>query len=186
MEREVFEAILRQGESTTVEFKRCGTNPGPDALETICSFANRNGGSLFLGVTDNGEVTGVPSANLLEIQRNLINCTYNPNLFNMPPSLEFESIEYDDRSVLRVWVPPTQGVFRFKGRVYDRVADADVVLKIRLPASRKDWQSWNQYSEAEFPDILSLLAEVHRFHRAAHLSPFAYGGSGTPPHRRVP
>ncbi len=129
MEREVFEAILRQGESTTVEFKRCGTNPGPDALETICSFANRNGGSLFLGVTDNGEVTGVPSANLLEIQRNLINCTYNPNLFNMPPSLEFESIEYDDRSVLRVWVPPTQGVYRFKGRVYDRLADADIVLK---------------------------------------------------------
>lgn len=47
----------------------------------------------------------------------------------MPPSLEFEHIEFDDRWVLRIWVPPTQGVFRFKGRVYDRLADADVVLK---------------------------------------------------------
>lgn len=129
MERSVFEDILRQGESTTIEFKRCGSGPERDSLETICSFANRNGGSLFLGVTDSGEIHGIPYQNLLEIERNLISCTCNPDLFNMPPSLEFEQIEYGGQWVLRVWVPPTQGVYRFKGRVYDRLADADIVLK---------------------------------------------------------
>lgn len=112
-----------------MEFKRCGSAPGQDALETLCSFANRNGGNLFLGVSDDGQVLGLPQASLLEIERNLINRTYDPGLFNMPPSLEFEQIEYDGQWVLRVWVAPTQGVFRFKGRVYDRMADADVVLK---------------------------------------------------------
>lgn len=129
MEYSVFEKILSQGESTTVEFKRCGSAPGQDVLETLCSFANRNGGNLFLGVLDDGQVLGLPQASLLEIERNLINRTYDPGLFNMPPSLEFEQIEYDGKWVLRVWVAPTQGVFRFKGRVYDRMADADVVLK---------------------------------------------------------
>lgn len=112
-----------------MEFKRCGSAPGQDVLETLCSFANRNGGNLFLGVLDDGQVLGLPQASLLEIERNLINRTYDPGLFNMPPSLEFEQIEYDGKWVLRVWVAPTQGVFRFKGRVYDRMADADVVLK---------------------------------------------------------
>ncbi|MEC4273323.1 RNA-binding domain-containing protein [Adlercreutzia sp. R25] len=129
MERSVFENILQQGESTTVEFKRCGSKPERDSLETLCSFANRNGGSLFLGVTDDGIVQGIPSQSILDVERNLINCTCNPKLVNMPPSLEFEQIEYDGRWVLRVWVPPTQGVFRFKGKVYDRFADADVVLR---------------------------------------------------------
>lgn len=112
-----------------MEFKRCGSAPGQDVLETLCSFANRNGGNLFLGVLDDGQVLGLPQASLLEIERNLINRTYDPGLFNMPPSLEFEQIEYDGKWVLRVWVAPTQGVFRFKGRVYGRMADADVVLK---------------------------------------------------------
>lgn len=129
MDRWVLETILQQGESSTVEFKRCGSRPEQDTLETICSFANRSGGSIFLGVSDDGEVLGVPSGNLLEIERNLINCTYNPNLFNMPPSLEFEQIEIDEKTILRVWVPPAQGVFRFKGRVLDRLADTDVELK---------------------------------------------------------
>ncbi|WP_296008777.1 RNA-binding domain-containing protein [uncultured Adlercreutzia sp.] len=129
MDRSVFEEFLRQGESTTVEFKRCGSTPGQDVFETLCSFANRSGGNLFLGITDEGNVQGLPADKLLEIERNLINCTCNPNLFNMPPSIEFERIEYENAWVLRVWVPPTQGVFRFKGRVYDRLSDADIVLK---------------------------------------------------------
>lgn len=83
-ERSIFETILQQGESSTVEFKRCGATPGPDTLETICSFANRSGGSIFLGVADTGDVVGVPPSSLLEIERNLINCTYNPNLFGYP------------------------------------------------------------------------------------------------------
>ena len=66
MEREVFEKFLRRGESTTVEFKRCGSLPGKDSFETICSFANRNGGNLFLGVGDDGSVEGVSYQSLLD------------------------------------------------------------------------------------------------------------------------
>lgn len=101
--------------------KMCWKRCAPLLTETAAN--------LFLGVLDDGQVLGLPQASLLEIERNLINRTYDPGLFNMPPSLEFEQIEYDGKWVLRVWVAPTQGVFRFKGRVYDRMADADVVLK---------------------------------------------------------
>ena len=42
------------GEGPSVEFKRCGNQPESDTFETICSFSNRNGGSIYLGITDSG------------------------------------------------------------------------------------------------------------------------------------
>ncbi|WP_241519726.1 helix-turn-helix domain-containing protein [Bifidobacterium callitrichidarum] len=41
---------LPQGESVSQEFKRCGALPEADVFETVCSSANRQGGSIFLGV----------------------------------------------------------------------------------------------------------------------------------------
>ncbi|MBI4397275.1 MAG: putative DNA binding domain-containing protein [Elusimicrobia bacterium] len=48
--------LIRQGESQTVEFKQ---SFGREAIETLCAFANTNGGSLLVGVDDKGVVTGV-------------------------------------------------------------------------------------------------------------------------------
>lgn len=52
------ERYIAEGEGISVEFKRCGNQPENDTFETICSFANRQGGSIFLGVLDDGEVEG--------------------------------------------------------------------------------------------------------------------------------
>ena len=44
--------VLQAGESSMVEFKRCSELPHTDTFETVCSFANRSGGSIYLGVDD--------------------------------------------------------------------------------------------------------------------------------------
>lgn len=51
--------LIQQGEGLTVEFKRCGSLPERDTFETICSFANRQGDHIILGVNDNGSVEGI-------------------------------------------------------------------------------------------------------------------------------
>lgn len=51
---------IRSGEGLMTEFNRCGGEPERDVYETICSFANRQGGNAFLGVTDGGDIIGVP------------------------------------------------------------------------------------------------------------------------------
>ncbi len=94
-----FEHHLRNGESTTVEFKRCGNKPGQDTFETICSFGNRLGGSIFLGVEDDGTVVGIGSPNADEVKRNVINVANNPRLFDSLPSLEFEDIDYHGKKL---------------------------------------------------------------------------------------
>ena len=50
MEQERFKEILEIGETIRVEFKRCGNGIESDTYETVCSFLNRFGGDLFLGV----------------------------------------------------------------------------------------------------------------------------------------
>lgn len=50
METRELDAILHQGAGISIEFKRCGSLPERDTFESICSFANRQGGNIFLGV----------------------------------------------------------------------------------------------------------------------------------------
>lgn len=126
MTPEKFAQFLEQGEGQCIEFKRCGNIPHADTFETICSFANRLGGDIFLGVGNDGTVAGVNEKAVLDIERNIVNVTSNPATFVPAPSLEFEKIKYEGKTVIRVWVPMGPSVYRFKGVIYDRVADVDV------------------------------------------------------------
>ena len=154
MDAETFRAIAAAGESETVEFKRCGGQPGEDTFETVCSFANRRGGSIFLGVSDSGEALGVPRAAAVAIRRNVANVANNPKLFTTPPTVEFDDVEIDGKLVIRLWVPAAHGVFRFKGEVYDRVADADVRLRSEAQVMAIYLRKYGVYTEEHiFPHL---------------------------------
>lgn len=129
MSKIVLQRYLQQGEGVTLEFKRCGNQPASDTFQTICSFANRQGGSILLGVTDDGVVEGVNPKQALDIERNIANVTSNPNMFSSTPLVEFERLFADGRLVIRVWVPMGPSVYRYKGVAYDRIADADVQVR---------------------------------------------------------
>lgn len=138
---------VRSGEGLMTEFKRCGGTPGSDVFETICSFANRQGGNIFLGVSDEGDIVGVPRGALRNVQRAVVNAVSNLELFNVSPVVETEAIEVEGHHVIRVWVPMGPAVYMFKGVAYDRIADADVrvagIEQISLLYLRKQ----NEYTE---------------------------------------
>ena len=60
MELAAFKSVLKAGEGVSIEFKRCGNQPAADTFKTVCSFANRQGGSIYLGVLDDGSAEGGP------------------------------------------------------------------------------------------------------------------------------
>lgn len=102
MNAEELRGHLSAGEGLMVEFKRCGSGPQNDLYETICSFANRQGGNIFMGVDDDGAVVGIPSGAVRNMQRMVVNAVSNPKLFPIPPVIETESIEIDGAWVIRV------------------------------------------------------------------------------------
>lgn len=176
---DALDRYIQAGEGISVEFKRCGSQPGQDTFETVCSFANRQGGSILLGVRDDGAVEGVPEASALNIERNISNVTSNPNLFNVSPLVEFERLrDSEGRLVIRVWVPMGPSLYTFKGAAYDRVADADVRVKSdaqvtsmmarkRSYYSERTVYSWVTEDDLEM-DLLDAVRDALRANDADH------------------
>ena len=63
MTRHDLDAIIQDGESYTVEFKR---NVNSDLSKELAAFANSSGGCIFIGIEDNGEIHGVLVTNELK------------------------------------------------------------------------------------------------------------------------
>lgn len=123
---EEFETILKIGEHIGVEFKRARNGAMDDTFETICSFLNRFGGDIFLGVSDSGEVLGLPPKSIGSMIKNIINVTNNPKMLNPTFYVCSEELKYQGKSVIHIYVPQSSDVHRYKGVCYDRVAEADV------------------------------------------------------------
>lgn len=170
MDQRELDDRISAGEGISTEFKRCGNKPEEDFFQTVCSFANRQGGSVFLGIEDDGSVSGVPSRSATDIKRNIANVLNNPRLFRPAPLVEIEDVAYGDRTVIRVWVPMGPAVYSFKGTIYDRLADVDVqvtgVDQISLMYLRKQ----NTFSERRIyryvgmedlrPDLLARMRQM--------------------------
>lgn len=139
--------MIAQGEGLNLEFKRCGALPGKDVFETICSFANRQGGRILLGVADDGSVEGVNESARVDIERNIVNVISDPNLFSTSPAVEFDHEYVEGKLVVVVWVPMGPSVYRYKGVAYDRIADVDVKLKSDEQISAMYIRKQNLYTE---------------------------------------
>ena len=68
---EKLKQIIDGGESITVEFKQSKGKLNKDVFETVCAFLNRNGGHLFLGVRDDGEIIGIKDEEIEKIKKEL-------------------------------------------------------------------------------------------------------------------
>ena len=126
MDTKTLKTIFEIGETIAVEFKRCGNNIESDVYETVCSFLNRFGGDLFLGVLDNGTILGIPKKAAPDLIKNFISCISNPAMFSPTIYLSPEIVEYENKTIIHIHVPPSAEVHSFKKVIYDRVDDSDV------------------------------------------------------------
>lgn len=126
MDKNKFYQILKIDETVAVEFKRCGGHIDNDVYETVCSFSNRFGGDIFLGVTNRGVIEGVPENAATEMIKNFIAVVSNPALFSPTLYLDPEIMKYNNKEIIHIHVPSGGDVCTFKKVIYDRVNDADV------------------------------------------------------------
>lgn len=124
--KESLDRIRQIGETVSVEFKRCGGNIEQDVYETVCSFSNRFGGDIYLGILDDGTVNGVPEKAASSMVKNIITVLANPNLFSPTLTLDPEIITYEKKTLIHIHVPVSGEVISFKKVIYNRVNDSDV------------------------------------------------------------
>lgn len=168
MDLTTIQSMLKIGETVAVEFKRCGNGIESDTYETVCSFLNRFGGDLFLGVLNDGTVSGVPKNAVSDMIKNFIKVVSNQALFSPTVYLVPEIIEFDEaHTIIHIHVPPSSEVHSYKKVIYDRVDDADVKITATGAIAQMYIRKQNIFTEkkiypyAKFEDLrMDLLPKI--------------------------
>ena len=156
MDVKAFESILDIGENVAVEFKRCGNGIEQDVYESVCSFLNRFGGDIFLGVLDDGTVMGVPEKAATDMVKNFISVISNPANFSPTIYLVPEIIRYESHTIIHVHVPPSAEVHSYKRGIYDRVDDADVKVTATAQIASMYIRKQNIFTEKKIYPYVTL------------------------------
>ncbi len=110
MNKTEIQELIRSGEDSLVEFKRDEVS-NLDLAKTLVAFLNLAGGTVLLGVEDDGTVVGVARERLEEWVSELCRAKIDPPIV---PLLSWVREAEPGRDVLVVWV--TQGPDKPYGR----------------------------------------------------------------------
>lgn len=124
MEQKICKAI-EFGENTNIEFKSCTDRVSSSVYDTVCSFSNRSGGLIILGIDDNRTLVGINKTLVHDLKKNIINVLGNKELFFPTLRIEPEIVEHQGLLFIVIDVPVSQYPVRFKNRYFDRNGDAD-------------------------------------------------------------
>lgn len=73
MRKELIDEISMGNESITIEFKEAHNKLPKSLYDTVCSFSNRQGGNIYLGVSDEGDITGVDPKAVAQMKKDFCN-----------------------------------------------------------------------------------------------------------------
>jgi ATP-dependent DNA helicase RecG len=161
--------IATQGESETVEFKEAFSDR---ALEAIGAFSNSQGGSIYLGIKDSGEICGTQvGKKTLEDIANRIQEATDPRL---QPSIKV--IHDGKKSVIVIRVSAgvsapvsVQGrYFRRTGRTNQKMSHAEILRRMKESAN-SSWDeeiearaSWNDLDLSKIDQFIENIRKVGR------------------------
>ena len=132
---------ITQGENTTTEFKE---NFDQETIETAAAFANTDGGTIFIGVSDRREINGITiGKETLRNWSNQILQATEPRVV-----LEIKSVAVEGKSVLLIHTAesPIKPV-SVKGICYKRVGNSNRVMSPQEIAQmhlESVGQTWDQ------------------------------------------
>ena len=148
---ERLDRLRRGGESETVEFKE-DFPEGEGIAKAVAAFANGRGGTVIVGIRDDGEVAGISNAprardRLDDIVRDKV---------SRPPKYDFLTGTLDERTVIAMRVEPGDNrPYGLKGsggiRYYirrgatNRVAEPEEMQVISLPRQPRGRDETNDY-----------------------------------------
>jgi len=100
LDKNKLESLIQRGEGQHVEFKVRVPSKVRELTEEICAFANADGGYLFIGIDDNGQIVG---ADLDNDRRSVIQGA----IYEISPSLQCDiyNVDLSDKDVWVIEVP---------------------------------------------------------------------------------
>ncbi len=120
---------IKAGEGLHTEFKEASLKLPKDFFETVAAFLNTDGGMIFLGVNDNGKITGVEPGAVEKIKIDLTNLSNNPQKIDPPYLLFPQEFVIEGKTVITVQVPLSSQLHKTGGEIFMRSEDGDYRVK---------------------------------------------------------
>lgn len=117
--------IIKEGEGINTEFKEAKKNLPSSLFESVCSMLNRNGGHIFLGIKDSGEVVGVYKDYIKQMKKEFVDLCNNPEKIYPTVHLEIKNYTYESKEILYIYVHESSDVHKTANKIYDRNEDGD-------------------------------------------------------------
>lgn len=158
---------IDQGEGKTLEFKMQITHLSKIA-KTICGFANTKGGTIVVGITDDGEIVGV-----IDLKKTQSKLQQAAMMCEVPISIHFDTLEVEPHvSVLAAYVPRSPDaphhIIDSKGqkRAYVRTGDQTMIAS---PIVKKSIQNAPPENTSNYvhldPKEQALLKYLEAYHK---------------------
>lgn len=160
--------IINEGEGVYTEFKEANNKLPKNLFETVCAFLNRNGGNIFLGISDNGKIIGIDKARIDSLEQDFINLCNNPQKIEPTVYLNINEYTIDNKIILHIYVHESSMVHRTNGVVYDRNEDGDYRVTIperiaNIYARKQNFYTENKvFPYAEMSDLREDLIKRAR------------------------
>lgn len=168
--------LIHSGENIRVEFKKSTNNITKDVYDTICSFSNRDGGIIILGVNDEGEILGISPDAIDRIKQDFVTSINNDQKINPPLYLQPQPFLLDGHTVLVIQVPASSQVCRHHGRIFDRNHDSDIDITdhsdmvYQLYARKSSSYFINKVTHFQLEDLRPDLIERARMMTASRMA----------------
>ncbi len=149
--------IINQGEGVNIEFKTAEKNLNKSVFETVCAFLNRTGGHLFLGVKDDGFITGVQKETVQKLLDDVVTLANNPQKLNPTFYISAEVVIIQKVPVIYIYVPESSQVHNSAGKIFDRNQDGDFNITNKPEqVTRLYLRKQNTYSENQVYPFISI------------------------------
>lgn len=118
--------LIRQGEGLKIEFKEAKESVPHSFYDTVVSFANTDGGTILLGVADDGKVTGIDPIAKVKLQKDIITAMNSTDVMNPPMYIQPIFVNHPDGEIMVVQIPSGSQIHKYKNRIYSREFESDL------------------------------------------------------------
>ena len=126
MKLEEIMKLIQNGEKIDVEFKESSNALPKDIYDSVCSFNNRNGGHILLGVSDERIIIGVNEDKIDKIIKEFTTSVNNSQKIYPPLYLTPIPVNIKGKTIIYIRVPEGYQVCRHNGKIWDRSYEGDI------------------------------------------------------------
>ncbi len=157
MEIEQIQKLIQTGECLKIEFKAATDTVPASLYPTVVAFSNTDGGTILLGVEDDGKITGIKQEAIDKLQKDIVSALNSRDCINPPLYVHPLIVQHEDGLVLAIQVQASSQVHDHAGKIYIREFECDLdITKDQHKTSDLYLRKRTFFTEAQIYPHLSI------------------------------